>query len=643
MAGAVLINRLPGAVGRLGHTTFAVMDAYPLDPAKVEVVFVRKDLLKLLTGKTFRNDQANVFVQQNLLLTLDPKEGKPGAPPRKVYVDRQADPLNISLVGNLGSGRAVYVGDRFNVKGIGKTVLATSQDPLRSNGVLDLVGSLWEMICSNVLHTNLQTGASPTLAVVDLNKDITVPWFQDPIPSGMIIRLDLNGELDRPSHLFFREQPVRAQQMHHMAACFGAQDAEKFIERIIHGGWSAGNISIHGSLIDYDSVFALRGRAPQWSFRPNWLSNFFGLEEQGQKELLKALAHHPINVDRVPHETLFRVFDDTKRSRLERRFLDLVGLEPHDAAVLADRQTSVISTLVTQFQNLSRKMYPNFRATAPWDEENAALSVYDLSRFFRLYPIAVAAGPIDGKTALSLIRNPLGKLTCSQETKEGGMPDSVMKPLLAEFGVSTPGQLSETDQLALEFIRTYEQLFAIMAKDWGSIPKSLCPRAYVVNEERTYMNSRPGHDTLIALLQQYKSGNIRAHQFSELLQLIIEACDRIPRPDSQGRFQADLCLSLNGYTSNLLCPNQEYQPRLTFLRAMMPSGAPPANGAWTAEIDGETFPCTIEEKTDRVHVVGPRKPVSRLLSTPPAPRFFHEGEPIRLQPLSRLDRPSSAI
>ncbi|MFZ2960454.1 MAG: hypothetical protein WA705_26545 [Candidatus Ozemobacteraceae bacterium] len=658
-----LTGRIPGAVERLGLSTFAVMDAYPVDPANAEVVYVQNDFLSIITGTLVSDDQAKAFVQQNLLLTLDPKEGIPGAKPIKVYVDRQADPMNISLVGNIGSGRAVYVGDRFNLKGIGKTVLATSKDVLRSNGVLDLVGSLWEMICSNVLQTNLRTGASLAFAVVDLKKDVSLPWYQDKVPSGMLIRLDPNGELDRPSHLFFREKPVTTEQMLYIAGSFGAQDAEKFIERILHGGWSAGNISVHGSLIDYDSVFALRGRAPQWSFRPNWISNFFGLEELGQKELLKALANHPINAGHVPLDTLFQTFDDARRTRLERRFPDLVGVAPDDVSALFPRHSSVLSALVKQFQILSMKMYLNFKATAAWDEDNATLSVYDVSRFFRLYPMAKKSGPVDEETALRLIRNPSGKMECSRETEEGGMPDSVMIRLSDEYGVASQEQLAGTDKLAMEFIKVYDEFLASIEKEFPGSSDSLCARAYVVNEERTYMNSRPGHDTLVALLQNYQSGKIKPQRFSEMLKLIIEACDRIPRQDSHGRFQADLRLSLDGYTSNLIGTDGYYQPRLTFPKIPMDSGVTeitgvngqyvpdrrserkpetefqPGAGDWEAEIEGKRHPCSVEEEEHRFHVIGPRLPFSRLASGSTEARFFRGGEAVRLKPIARLDRP----
>ncbi|MBF0546550.1 MAG: hypothetical protein HQM08_19040 [Candidatus Riflebacteria bacterium] len=653
------IEKKPGAVERLGLSTFAVMDAFPLDPAKVEVIYVQTEILSEYLGKPLDDEQAKAFVRQYLLLTLDSKEGIPGAKPVKVYVDRQADPLNISLVGNIGSGRAVYVGDCFNLKGIGKTVLATSKDPERSNGVLDLVGSLWEMICSNVLRTNLQTGASPTLAVIDLKKNVKVPWFSDTIPSGMIIRVDGNGELDRPSHLFFHEQPVSAERMLQIADRFGAQDAEKFIERILHGGWSAGNISVNGCLIDYDSVFAIRGRAPQWSFRPNWLSNFFGLEELGQKELLKALSDNSINVDHVSFEKLVHRFNETKQTQLEQRFLDLIGISPVDHPTLFSHCSSMLPNLVKQFKTLAMKMYPNFQGTAPWSEANNSISVYDLSRFFRLYPIARMSGSLNEKSALNLIRNPLGKMVTSRETQEGGMPDNVMKQLL-EFAVTSPECLAATDRMAQNFAKSYGTLIDTCLAASFETQASKCQiacgkninslslmaaRAYVVNEERTYMNSRPGHDILIALVQNYKCGNITPRHFFEMLKLIIEACDRIPRKDPKGSFQADLRLSWNGYTSNLIGPDGTFQPRLTLLQPSMVSENFQCStmGTWELEIDHRLFPCTIEEKDGRFHIIGPSWPLVDLLLGPPEFRFQHQGELFTLSPIFRRDHYKTAM
>ncbi|MBF0500855.1 MAG: hypothetical protein HQM09_12025 [Candidatus Riflebacteria bacterium] len=662
---AALINKIPGAVERLGSSTFVTMNAYPVDPEKVRVVYVRNDLLGNIAGKMLSENQARTFVSRNLLLSLDPKDGIPGSLPVTVYVDRQADPMNMSLTGNLGSGRAAYVGECFNLKGLGKTVLAKSSDPIHSNGILDLVGALWEMICSNALQYNMKTGTAPVLAVVDIKKQVNVPWLKDKIPGGMIIRLDNHGELDRPTHLFQANKPVSGDRLLQIAGNIGKQDAEKFIERILHGGWSAGNISLGGHLIDYDTVFAVRGRAPQWSYRPNWLSDFFGLEYLGQKELLKALVNHQINADHVPLSEVYLAFDKARQNQLERRFPDLVGVNSSDFYAHFPDHSATMSALVEQFQVLSMKMYPNFKATAPWAEDNSSLSVYDLSRFFRLYPILRRSGKVGEESALRLIRNPVGHFKRTRETEEGGMPNSVRKALMKDYAVSSRKQLMAIDRQAIRFIRDYDELLSSIER---VLPGSSGPnmvRAYVVNEERTYMNSRPGNDSLVSMVQNYESGKIRPRQFSELLKLIVEASDRIPRYDSRGRCQADLHLFTNGYTSNLVNADGFYQPRLTFLRIPVLSeasisslqqildchpeleqlitsktsqGADSAfhaagHEAWEVEVGGKRYSCSIEREGSRIHVTGPQLPLSRLVTDPAEAHFFHGGEAVKLKPI----------
>ena len=59
---------------------------------------------------------------QDFAITLDDKK-TPVAEIITTYADRQKDKTGIGLGGNLGSGRAVYLGDRFNILGVGKTTL----------------------------------------------------------------------------------------------------------------------------------------------------------------------------------------------------------------------------------------------------------------------------------------------------------------------------------------------------------------------------------------------------------------------------------------------------------------------------------------------------------------------------------------
>ncbi|MBF0546551.1 MAG: hypothetical protein HQM08_19045 [Candidatus Riflebacteria bacterium] len=628
-----LKKMVPGAVERLGSSLFATMDAFPLSPTGARVLYVRKDLLEIAIGQPMRDEEeARVFIEQNLLLTLDPQKAIPGSKAVMVYVDRQADPMNMSLNGNLGSGRAAYLGERFNLKGLGKTVLATSVDPNHSNGNLDLVSALWEMICSNVLQTNLRTGTAPILAVVDLQTMIHVPWREPEVPSGLIVRLDLNGELDRPTHLFQRGKPVRAEQLHTIASRLGLQDAEKFIERILHGCWSVGNTSLAGHLIDYDTVFAVRGRPPQWSYRPNWLSNFFGIEGLGQKKMLKAMVNDPINVDRVSFRKLFQIFDQARQQQLELRFLDLIGLDS-ERTVIVPPET--VRSLVAKFQYLSMKMFPNFRATAPWELDNSSLSIYDLSRFFRFFQILRKSGDIGDKSALGLIRNPIGRFEPSEDRE---IPESIRKTLLRDYVVTSVEQLQELDKEALAFVRDYERLLTEIERKCPDARDAMMQRAYVVNEERTYMNCRPGKDIIVGLVQNCNAGNISVQRFSELLHILVKSCDRIPRYNAQGRCQADFRLFLDGFDSTIIDIDGFWRPSLTILDISANSRLEMDERAkWEVEIDGKRHSCIFEKEANRVQLTGPKFPLLQRINGTEDLRFFRNGERFHLKQISRLD------
>lgn len=630
---------LPGACKRLGEATFVAMAAFPVDPDRYRVVFARSGLLENADGSAMTADETKMFVEKHLLLTFDQILGITGAKPVKVYADRQADPMNMSLNGNLGSGRAAYYGECFNLKGLGKTVLAISQDRNHSNGNLDLVSALWEAICSNVLHTNLRTGTSPVVAVINPVNDVEVPWREGRYPGGIIVRIDKCGELDRPTHLFQKGDPVKADKLREIARNLGRQDAEKFIERILHGCWSAGNISIDGHMIDYDTVFALRGRSPQWSYRPNWLSNFFGLEGPGQKKLLKAMVNHTINAERLPYRDVCRQFDNARRKQLEQRFLDLTGIgaeaDNNSLPVSADEYSEIICA----FERLSMMMYPNFKATAPWEADNSSLSLFDFSRFMRLFPVLRSTGEVEPQLALSLLCNPHGRMI---ESSVSGMPESIERALKKHYVVASDQQIQALDNAALKFIAGYDRLLTSWRKahpqDWGK----LIQRAYIVNEERTYMNCRPGNDFLVALTQHLAAEKVSNAEFSQLIELIIEACDRIPRPDSQRRCQADMRLFLNGFTSNLIDENGFFRPRLTILTSSLTSMNINdfASSEWVVEIDGAKAECSIESDRQRLHIIGPQLPLAKLVESnaPESFCYFNQGSPFNLTPIERNDR-----
>ncbi|EKD82481.1 MAG: hypothetical protein ACD_39C01271G0001 [uncultured bacterium] len=351
------------------------------------------------------------------------------------------------------------------------------------------------------------------------------------------------------------------------------------------------------------------------------------------------MVNHAINAEHLPYRDVCRQFDDARRKQLEQRFLDLTGIGA-DAGndqlpVPADDYSEIIDT----FERLSMMMYPNFKATAPWEADNSSVSLFDFSRFMRLFPVLRSSCEVEPQLALSLLRNPHGRMI---ESSVSGMPESIERALKKHYVVASDQQIQALDNSALKFIAGYDHLLTSWRKahpqDWGK----LIQRAYIVNEERTYMNCRPGNDFLVALTQHLAVKKVSKSEFSQLIELIIEACDRIPRPDSQGRCQADLRLFLNGFTSNLIAENGFSQPRLTLLTSSLTSLNinELASSEWVVEIDGVKVECSVEPDSKRLHIIGPKLPLTKLAENDVAAPFcyFNQGTQFELIPIERNDR-----
>lgn len=631
-----LATEIPGALERLGRENFVSMTARRMLIDSCKIVFIAKNLLLRKDGTAFSFDELKRFISTRLFLTLHDHEQITGDETVEVFVDRQADPMKMSLNNNLGSGRAAYYGGIFNLKGLGKTILATSTDRNHSNGNLDLVSALWEAICTNVISTNLETGAASVFAVINPGNDVEVPWKEGLFPAGIIVRLDRNGELDRPTHLFQKNSPLQENDLLKIAARLGQQDAEKFIERILHGCWSAGNVSTNGHMIDFDTVFAVRHRAPQWSYRPNWLSNFFGCEGEGQKKLLQAMTSHLNNSTKISSRQVCREFNRSRTESLRRRFFDLVGFAtPDEAGELISPLEQI--QLADEFADLSQKMHGNFAATAPWHEENSSLAIYDFSRFMRIYPVLLRDGAVSGATAMQLLKNPQG---CEKSSRIAGMPESLEKKMKKLFMVDSAAKLSEIEERAERFIKIYDNLLQQLKNSCPKKLDRLVQKAWVVNEDRSYMNCRPGNDILVALVQRYKANMISAEQLSQFLEQIISACDRRTVFDELGRCRSDMQIYLNACYFNYINADSSFTPVLAL-------PAHPENNhcisaaveSWQFKVNSQSFACSVETDENNHFISGPGFSLLELLKMAnSAASFTFNNEPFRLESICRLDR-----
>ena len=473
----------------------------------------------------------------------DPLEGEV-----TVWVDLQQDPMNVAMEGNTGSGRAAYVGRHRNIKGLGRTTEAKSRSQQHSDGDFGFLAAIWELLGSNMAYTNFKTSSSPVTAIYDRGNH--------PAAYGMAIveRQDEIGSLDRPTHLFQSGQPVSGQRLLRIAQKFGEQDAEKFLERFVHGAWSAGNISLDGHMLDFETSAALTGRAPHYTLTGFWIGNQFGTEYLGQIQILHALAAHPLNIDKMSPEELEIELLRARKAALTDRFADYTGL-PMDRIHLFNAQhMRELERLVTRFEELSHLMYPNFAALRAGSDSGDSVSVFDLSRFLRFFPIWKAQG-FSYQDMLAQIAFP----PRFKESPSSYVAASVQQMFEAMgWIVRTPAQLEARSQEALEFIRDYDLLLESELST-PEMLKQAAAIAYRVNENRTYFHRVKGLDTLEALWLAFINKRISQQRFARILELLQQANDRLPFDEGDDFLDVDLRIYKEGWTAHRLKQNGFFQ------------------------------------------------------------------------------------
>jgi hypothetical protein len=545
----------PDAVARLGHALFEQMNARRI-PVKAGNLLVPAPV-----GAA--TDQAKEFFD----LQASPETPKS----HEVFVDRQKDPLKIAMNGNLGSGRAAYASGNRNLKGIGATILAVSDDPDHSNGGLTLPNALWERLGANMVHTNFRTGASPVMAVYDRGDRFKVTWGEKLQTAAVLERLDVGGSLDRPTHLFAAGEPVSQARILRMAEQFGRQDAEKYLERIVHGAWSAGNISLEGHMIDFDTVGAVRGRGPVYTLTGRWLGNQFGNEHLGQLEVLKSVVNDPINRDQVSYAEVEKAFGNARSTMLLDRFPDFMGIPSRDAGAFVSAHREELNALVARFLRISALIYPRFKALAAWDRDSAEVSVFDVSRFMRLYPLWKRYGRASPERMLEHMGNPV---RLDAEENDGLAP--VVQDWIRAEGlvVDSPALLEKARAEARAFIEDYDRLLAPSLGD-----ASVLAHAYRVNEDRLYLDYRVGNRLVTKLAAAYDRKEISALRLARLTELMQTAIDRVPF--AQGRCSlVDVQIHREGWTARRLGRNGRHTIVVGLFKDGAVANDPPLELAW---------------------------------------------------------------
>jgi len=514
----------PRAMQRMGAGIFVETPLYAAKQ-RVEAVYINLPLFARLFGveKTFA--EAAEMLEDVFSATIEAENGT-GDIIGTAYVDLQADPLNLSLSGNLGSGRAYYRGGIFNVKGE-RTPLATATTKKYSDGYLEMERCIWETLVANALQGSITTGLNSVLAIFDMKQYCEVGWRDEPVTRGKIIRIDETGELDRVTHLFKRAEALTAKDWRAAAEGFGRQEADKFIERINHGTWSAGNISPAGHLIDFDTVCAVKTRSPQFSSTRWHPDNYFGSEYLGQQKLLAAMA---ADIALAPNSIAPEALQENMQLSFDReliaRFPQLMGFAQNLVVPVALQKE--LADVVTSFRELARKGYRQYEELSLKQANAAALGLFDLSLFFRYYPLLKRLKLFDAEDALAQLED--------HDTWEDPyklFDESTLEPIAREHLDSVYAAIGEhfiTDEdsfnalrlSALRFIKKYDRLFTALLEASGELHTVVEARAYAVNEDRFYLF--PAY-TLTFVIAVNKPGWTpeRRHRMIEAL---IDSCTR---------------------------------------------------------------------------------------------------------------------
>lgn len=484
-----LLDMKPDAIERLGKDVFVETPLYRAKN-KISAVYVNHELAIRLFNLDHNTDATSLkhLIEKNFSTTIEPEYSN-GETIGTAYIDRQSDPMDISLAGNLGSGRAYYVGKCFNIKGE-RTKLATSKVKRYANGYLEMERGMWETIIANALQNSIQTGLSPVLAILDLDKWCEVEWRPHPVRRVKIIRID-EGALDRITHCFLTKKPLSETALIETANQFANLEASKFAERILHGAWSCGNISLKGHFIDFDTVIAVKGRAPVYSFTQWHLTNYFGSERAGQLKIIHAMVQDKtINQDNVPYAQLEGLFYNRFYEALAQYLLRLMGF--NDNPLLYDRFKERLLPLAKDFFVLSRLAVADPESLYVRNIASLRHHFFDFSNFFRFYPLSKRLGNFHAEDAFetNIIAYPFDLIGPMQRD----WYDTVhLEHLFTEvfahldhvFLASEKDAGQNADRIK-DFIQEYDHLFSeILIKS----EQELCAveaNALLINEDRYY-------------------------------------------------------------------------------------------------------------------------------------------------------------
>lgn len=406
----------------------------------------------------------------------------------KAYSDKQLDPTGIALSGNLGSGRAFFYKNCFNIKG-DKTKLATAPKDIYNNGKYALSAAIKETVIANILVDDFIIPTFETLAILDkkerfdfedeyMDADDVIRKEVYNLPCSIEIRVNKEKELYRISNSLINKDKYTINELEDFCEKLAKIEANKFCDRFLHGSWSVGNISIDGNLIDFDTATFVKGRYPQYSNTNKYKSNYFGYELLGQKLMIKSILDYENIENANKIETnLDDLMNKKYKENMKIRFCDLIGLNYN---LHYKKYNKYIDSLYEKFNVLSRKFLPNYYETNVAENSGDITYLFDFSKFFQKYLITKK----DYKNNILLGMKLLLNDTEYIEYEKIGM----IKEKIQEFfyeNIVDEKNIDNSINNAMDFIEEYDELFNLISKETEL--SNVKVKQYIINANRNYL------------------------------------------------------------------------------------------------------------------------------------------------------------
>ena len=471
-------DKIPRTIKDIGTDTFLKVPFYKRK-SSVEVIYINPIIYEKVFEKKYNYEEAKNDIIERFSVTLEDNGEIIGYG----FVDKQADPTDIALNGNKGSGRAFYLYENCNIKGE-KTPFATSSREDYNNGKYSLDCAIQECLISNVLNRQFTFNNFETLAIIDINEEYLFPYTNEKLPCGLIVRYYEDKELYRFSHRFVNNIPFNKKELIDISKKIGELEGNKFIKRFLHGAWSIGNLSINSNMIDLDTSFFVVGRHPQWSFTDRFITNYFGFEEKGQIKVLETILNSDLNIDKINLEELSKIVEEQKIKTIRKKLSILMGYSESEYT----KYSQNFDKLADEFVYLSRLIFDNYNNLNCLDENCQNTYLFNFSNFFRYYEISKQKGNWNKQYGLSLLLNKKAKFIEYNYNDE-----NYHEKILTFFKnmiVDDDNKYFDAINKALQFIDTFDMLNEKIDEN-EKIDKNIkLIKAYLENEDKIYLTAR---------------------------------------------------------------------------------------------------------------------------------------------------------